>query len=253
MKSGYCSSWTTCDPDETKGCCFMAGAAIAENLENIRSRIAQTAGKAGRDPADVTLVAVSKAVGVDAIRKAIAAGVTIFGESYIQEARTKIPQITAPVRWDFIGHLQRNKVRHAVGLFQMIHSVDSLALAQEINRAAMQSGSRVRILIEVNVSGETTKSGIEPAGTDSLLRELISLPHLAVEGLMTMAPYRDDPEEARPCFRALKQLKHALNDRHGPALNLKELSMGMSSDFEVAIEEGSTMVRIGTAIFGERA
>jgi hypothetical protein len=231
----------------------MAGAGIAENLEHIRAQIAKAAGKAGRDPADVTLVAVSKTVGVDVIRKAIAAGVTIIGESYLQEARTKIPQVTAPVRWDFIGHLQRNKVRHAVGLFEMIHSVDSLTLAQEINLAAGKRGEKARILVEVNVSGETTKSGIDPQGADSLMQELMSLPHLAVEGLMTMAPYSDDPEDARPCFRALKQLKDDLNKRHGPSLNLKELSMGMSSDFEVAIEEGSTMVRIGTAIFGERA
>jgi pyridoxal phosphate enzyme (YggS family) len=231
----------------------MAGAGIAENLENIRARIAQAAGKAGRDPAEVTLIAVSKTVEVDAVRRAIAAGVTVFGESYLQEARAKIPQITAPVRWDFIGHLQRNKVRHAVGLFQMIHSVDSLSLARDINLAAGKRGEKARILVEVNVSGETTKSGIDPQGAGSLMQELIALPHLSVEGLMTMAPYSDDPEDARPFFRALKQLQDALNERPGPALNLKELSMGMSSDFEVAIEEGSTMVRIGTAIFGERA
>jgi len=231
----------------------MAGAGIAENLEHIRARIAQAAGKAGRSPADVALVAVSKTVGVDAMHRAIAAGVTVFGESYLQEARTKIPQITAPVRWDFIGHLQRNKVRHAVDLFEMIHSVDSSPLAQEINLAAGKRGKKARILVEVNVSGERTKSGIEPQGADSLIQELMSLPHLSVEGLMTMAPYSDEPENSRPCFRALKQLKDALKERHGPALNLKELSMGMSSDFEVAIEEGSTMVRIGTAIFGERA
>jgi hypothetical protein len=231
----------------------MAGSEIAENLEHIRERIAQAAGKFGREPAEVTLVAVSKTVGVDAMRRAIAAGVTVFGESYLQEARTKIPQITGPVRWDFIGHLQRNKVRHAVVLFEMIHSVDSLSLAQEINLAAGKQGKKARVLVEVNVSGETTKSGINPEGADSLMQELISLPHLSIEGLMTMAPYSDDPEDARPLFSSLKQLQDALNERHGPALNLKELSMGMSSDFEIAIEEGSTMVRIGTAIFGERS
>lgn len=231
----------------------MVGAEIAENLEIIRERIARVAERSGRSAADVALVAVSKTVGSDVIRKAIAAGINIFGESYIQEARTKIPQITAPVRWDFIGHLQRNKVRHAIGLFEMIHSVDSLVLAQEINLAAGKRGEKARILVEVNVSGEPTKSGIDPEGAGGLIQELILLPHLSVEGLMTMPPYSDDPENARPCFRALKQLQDALNERHGPALNLKELSMGMSSDFAVAIEEGSTMVRIGTAIFGERA
>jgi len=231
----------------------MAGSEIEKNLEHIRERMERAAARAGRSPSDIKLVAVSKMVGVDAIHEAIASGVTIFGESYIQEARAKIPEITGPVRWDFIGHLQRNKVRHAVGLFEMIHSVDSLPLAQEINLAAGKQGKKARILVEINVSGETTKSGIDPEGAGSLIQELILLPHLSVEGLMTMAPYSDDPEDARPCFRALKQLQDALHERHGPALNLKELSMGMSSDFEVAIEEGATLVRIGTAIFGERA
>jgi hypothetical protein len=135
----------------------------------------------------------------------------------------------------------------------MIHSVDSPALAQEINRAAMNRGKKARVLVEVNISGEKTKSGIDPEGTDRLLRELMSLPHLSVEGLMTMAPDSDDPEKARPCFRELKHLKDTLNEQLKPALTLKELSMGMSSDFEVAIEEGATLIRIGTALFGERA
>ena len=231
----------------------MDGAEISDNLENIRARIARAAGRSGRSPADITLIAVSKTVGIDAIGKAIEAGVTIFGESYIQEARAKIPKIDIPVRWDFIGHLQRNKARHALGLFEMIHSVDSLALAQEINRAAMNRGKKARVLVEVNISGEKAKSGIDPGRTGSLLRELISLPHLSVEGLMTMAPYSDDPEESRPYFRRLRHLKETMNELHQPDLNLKELSMGMSSDFEVAIEEGATLIRIGTAIFGERS
>jgi pyridoxal phosphate enzyme (YggS family) len=179
--------------------------------------------------------------------------VTIFGESYIQEARPKIPQINGPVRWDFIGHLQRNKVRHAVGLFHMIHSVDSLALAQEINCMAMNREQGVRILVEVNMSGEKAKSGIDPEGTGSLIKELMSLPRLSVEGLMTMPPYSDDPENSRPYFRALRNLRDRLNEGFRGALALKELSMGMSADFEVAIEEGATLIRVGTAIFGERA
>lgn len=231
----------------------MAGADIVKNLEKIRERMAQAAGRAGRSPADIGLVAVSKMVGVEAIRKAIEAGVTIFGESYIQEARTKIPQIPGMVRWDFIGHLQRNKVRHAVGLFQMMHSCDSLVLAQEINRIAMQNEKRVRVLVEVNVSGEKAKSGIDPEGANNLVKEMTSLSHLSLEGLMTMAPYSDDPEDSRPYFRGLRNIRETLNKQHKGTLTLKELSMGMSSDFEVAIEEGATLVRIGTAIFGERA
>lgn len=231
----------------------MAGADIPENLAKIWESMSQAAGRAGRSPSDIRLVAVSKTVGVDAIRKAVEAGVTIFGESYIQEARPKIPQINGPVRWDFIGHLQRNKVRHAVGLFHMIHSVDSLALAQEINRMAMNREQGVRILVEVNMSGEKAKSGIDPAGAGDLVREMASLPHLSLEGLMTMPPYSDDPENSRAYFRALRNLRDRLNEGFRGALALKELSMGMSSDFEVAIEEGATLIRVGTAIFGERA
>lgn len=231
----------------------MAGSEIAANLETIRERMARAAGRAGRSPSDIQLVAVSKMVGVDSIREAIGAGVTIFGESYIQEARTKMPEITGPVRWDFIGHLQRNKARHAVGLFEMIHSVDSLALAQEIDRMAMQSGKRIMVLVEVNISGEEAKSGINPAGTGDLVRKMASLPHLSLEGLMTMPPYSDNPENSRPYFQALRNLRDSLNEECRGALMLKELSMGMSSDFEVAIEEGATLIRVGTAIFGERA
>ena len=231
----------------------MAGSEIENNLEHIRERMERAAARAGRSPSDIKLVAVSKMVGVDAIHEAIASGVTIFGESYIQEARLKVPQITGPVRWDFIGHLQRNKVRHAVGLFGMIHSVDSLALAQEMDRTAMQSGKRMRVLVEVNLSGEKAKSGIDSAGAGNLVREMASLPHLSLEGLMTMPPYSDDPENSRPYFRALRNLRDSLNEESGGGLALQQLSMGMSSDFEVAIEEGATLVRIGTAIFGERA
>ncbi len=231
----------------------MAGSEIENNLERIRERMERAAGRAGRSPSDIKLVAVSKMVGVDAIREAIASGVTIFGESYIQEARLKVPEIAGTVRWDFIGHLQRNKVRHAVGLFEMIHSADSLALAQEMDRTAMQSGKRVRVLVEVNLSGEKAKSGIDSAGAGDLVREMASLTHLSLEGLMTMPPYSDDPENSRPYFRALRNLRDSLNEESGGGLALKELSMGMSSDFEVAIEEGATLVRIGTAIFGERA
>jgi len=226
---------------------------VGRNLENVRARITRAAGNIGKNPSDIQLVAVTKTVGSESIREAMEAGVTIFGESYIQEARLKVPQIAGPVRWDFIGHLQRNKVRHAVGLFEMIHSVDSLALAQEMDRTAMQSRKRVRVLVEVNLSGEKAKSGIDSAGAGNLVREMASLPHLSLEGLMTMPPYSDDPENSRPYFRALRNLRDSLNEESGGGLALQQLSMGMSSDFEVAIEEGATLVRIGTAIFGERA
>ena len=225
---------------------------VGRNLENVRSRITRASGNIGKNPSDIQLVAVTKAVGSESIREAMEAGVTIFGESYIQEARAKIPEITGPVRWDFIGHLQRNKARHAVDLFGMIHSVDSLALAQEINRIAGEKGKKVSVLVQVNISGEEAKSGINPAETGRLVQEIASLPNLALEGLMTIPPYFDAPEMSRPYFRALRQLRDAIAEQHRGIIRLQELSMGMSSDLEVAIEEGATMLRVGTAIFGER-
>ena len=225
---------------------------ISDNLKRVREKIAKAASKVGRNPQDIQLVAVSKTVDIKRIQQAIEVGATILGENYIQEARKKIEEIGQGVRWDFIGHLQSNKVKYAVDLFEMIHSVDRLSLAQEINKAAEKKKEEVRILVQVNISGEEAKSGIDPGGVISLVREIASLPNLSLEGLMTMPPYFDAPEEARPYFTSLRELRDKILKESIGGISLKELSMGMSGDFEVAIEEGSTLVRVGTAIFGER-
>jgi len=225
---------------------------VSDNLKRVRDKIALAASRAGRDPQDIQLVAVSKTVEAKRIREAIAAGATILGENYIQEAREKIKELGQEVRWDFIGHLQRNKVNHAVDLFEMIHSVDRLSLAREINSVAQKKNKKARILVQVNISGEEAKSGIDPEKVNSLVREIASMSNLSLAGLMTMPPYFDDQEKARPYFTALRELRDTILVENSGDSSFKELSMGMSGDFEVAIEEGSTAVRIGTAIFGER-
>ena len=225
---------------------------ISDNLKRVREKMAEAASKVGRNSQDVQLVAVSKTVDVKRIKQAIEAGATILGENYVQEARKKIEELGQNVRWDFIGHLQSNKVKHAVELFEMIHSVDRLSLAQEINKAAEKKNKQVRILVQVNISGEEAKSGIDPEGVISLVREIAFLPNLSLEGLMTMPPYFDDPEDARPYFVSLRKLRDKILIEGIEGVVLNELSIGMSGDFEVAIEEGSTLVRVGTAIFGER-
>ncbi|MBW1853275.1 MAG: YggS family pyridoxal phosphate-dependent enzyme [Deltaproteobacteria bacterium] len=225
---------------------------IADNLTILEERIANASSKAGRNAQDIKLIAVSKTVDAERIKQAIEAGVTILGENYIQEARNKIKEIGQGARWDFIGHLQSNKANYAVDLFEMIHSVDRLSLAQGINRVAEKKGKKVRILVQVNISGEETKSGINPQKVKALIVEIASMNNLLLEGLMTMPPYFDDPENARPYFTALRELRDIILKESIGNFSLQELSMGMSGDFEVAIEEGSTMVRIGTAIFGER-
>lgn len=225
---------------------------IGDNFKRVRARIADAASRAGRNPEDIKLVVVSKTVEVDKIKQAIKAGATILGENYIQEARNKIKEIGQGARWDFIGHLQSNKAKPAVDLFEMIHSVDRLSLAQEINRVAEKKRKRMRILIQVNISGEETKSGIDSQRVSPLVREIASMSNLSLEGLMTMPPYFDDPGKARPYFTTLRELRDTILEKNIEGINLKELSMGMSGDFEVAIEEGSTLVRIGTAVFGER-
>ena len=225
---------------------------ISSNLEKVREKIAKAASKAGRNPQDIQLVAVSKTVDIKRVKQAIEAGATILGENYIQESRKKIEELGRSARWDFIGHLQSNKVKHAVELFEMIHSVDRLSLAQEINKVAEKREEKVRILIQVNISGEEAKSGIDPEGVISLVRDIAPLRNLSLEGLMTMPPYFGDPEEARSYFISLRELRDRILGENIEGISLKELSMGMSGDFEVAIEEGSTLVRVGTAIFGER-
>lgn len=231
----------------------MAGkhivATIAENLAVVRGRIAEAARKSGRKPEDVTLVTVTKTIDIPRIREAIAAGAKDLGENYVQEAIEKWEAIGASdVRWHFIGHLQRNKARQAVGVFSTIQSVDNLPLAMEIGRRAEARGIVVDVLIEVNISGEKTKYGVSPEDALDFAGEIAEVSSVRLQGFMGMAPFVADPEIIRPCFTRLKGLWDRL-----PKEQRRWLSMGMSHDFEIAIEEGSNMVRIGSAIFGPRA
>lgn len=227
---------------------------MKSRLNDIARRIAQAANACLRKPEDIRLVAVSKTVPPDRIRQAIEAGATTFGENYIQEAREKIQALAdLQVSWHFIGHLQSNKAKYAVKLFDMIHSVDSIKLAREIDKQAAKIGKIQPILIQVNISEELTKSGTAPENTFELVTEANRLEHVSVKGLMTMPPFFDDPERARPYFRALFDLRRRIRDVLHSEIALPELSMGMTGDFEAAIAEGATMVRIGTAIFGKRA
>jgi PLP dependent protein len=217
---------------------------VVHNVERIRERIRAAAWRAGRQPEAVTLVAVSKAIEPRQIEAAMSAGQTLFGESKIQEARAKIPLVSQRARWHLVGHLQTNKACEAVALFELIHSVDSVKLAVELNKWAERDGKVQAILLEVNISGEACKFGFRLEDVSSALSEINRMPRIEVQGLMTIAPFAEDPEKARPFFRRLRERR----DEAG----LRELSMGMTQDFEIAIEEGATMVRIGTAIFGER-
>ncbi|MGP8051514.1 MAG: YggS family pyridoxal phosphate-dependent enzyme [Desulfobaccales bacterium] len=223
---------------------------IAPNLEEVRGRIAAAARRAGRDPALVRLLAVSKTVPLEQMRLAVAAGQLLFGENYLQEARPKIAGLGPALSWHFIGHLQSNKAKAAVALFDVIHGVDRLKLAQALDSAAAAAGARQEVLVQVNLAGEASKSGAAPETVPGLLRELGRLPHLRVLGFMTLPPWLADPEAVRPYFRALRELRDRLEASLG--LPLPELSMGMSGDFEVAVAEGATLVRVGTAIFGSR-
>lgn len=225
---------------------------ISRNLQEIQQRLHDAAVSAGRDPAGVRLVAVTKTVGLNRLQEAVAAGHTLFGENYVQEAKAKIAALGPGLTWHFIGHLQSNKARAAVELFDLIHSVDRLRLAQALDQAAQRLGKVQKILIQVNLAGEESKSGAAPEDTQNLLRDISKLPHLRVLGLMTMPPWFPDPEEARPFFRGLRELRDRLQGLHLVDGELAELSMGMTGDFEVAVAEGATLVRIGTAIFGRR-
>jgi pyridoxal phosphate enzyme (YggS family) len=223
---------------------------LPERLETIRSRIATAAGRAGRDPVSVGLVAVSKTHPAESVREAFDAGQAVFGENRVQELLAKAPLLPAAARWHLIGHLQKNKIRKVLPATELIHGVDTLELARDIDRIAAELGLFPRVLLEVNVSGEGTKFGFKPDELRDGIGELLGLARVQVEGLMTIAPYAEDPEEARPCFIRLRELRDDLAKK--TATPLPELSMGMSGDFEVAIEEGATLVRVGTAIFGER-
>ncbi len=223
---------------------------LAENLERIRQRIAAACGRADRDPASVDLLAVSKNHPAESVNTLASLGQRLFGESRIQEAKAKIPLCPGHLRWHMIGHLQSNKARDAVQLFEMIHGVDSLLLAADLQKRAEAASKTVRILIETNVAGESTKFGYAPARLLSELEQLNAFKRLEIHGLMCMAPYAPNPETARPVFRRCRALATECEAILGVPLPV--LSMGMSGDFEVAIEEGSTLVRVGTALFGER-
>ncbi len=226
---------------------------IGKNIEQVHARIQKAAREAGRDPDAVRLVAVTKTVTAARIREAAEAGLDCFGENYVQEAREKIETLAdASVSWHFIGRLQSNKVRFAVGLFDLIHSVDSLKLARKIDRHAAKHELVQNILVQVNVGREAQKSGIDEEAAAAMVRDAAGLKHVRVRGLMTMPPFFDAPEKVRPYFRQLAQLREQIAAQKIAGAEMKELSMGMTGDFEAAIAEGATLVRIGTAIFGER-
>lgn len=228
-------------------------ALISKNIEEVKSRIRNAALACRRDPESVRLVAVTKTVGPARIQDAVDAGLDCFGENYIQEARGKIKALSGiNVSWHFIGHLQSNKAKYAVKLFDLIHSVDSLKLARELNRQAEKHDCIQKILIQVNVGEEQSKSGADTQEAAELVEAVSRLEHLSVRGLMTMPPYFDAPEKVRPFFKKLAELKDQITAKQIANVDIKELSMGMTGDFEAAIEEGATLVRIGTAIFGER-
>jgi pyridoxal phosphate enzyme (YggS family) len=223
---------------------------IAENLEKVRSQIADAAKKAGRPLGDIELVAISKTHEAEKVRAAFDAGQQLFGESRVQEARAKIPLLPSAARWHFVGRLQKNKVRHALPLFELFHSVDSAELARDVNRIADEEGLHPRVLLEVNVAGEGSKIGFAPDLLRAQMEELLELPRLTIEGLMTIPPLAPEAEASRQYFIALRELRDQFSAQFQVAL--PQLSMGMSGDFLVAIEEGATLVRVGTAIFGKR-
>ncbi|MBE0465649.1 MAG: YggS family pyridoxal phosphate-dependent enzyme [Candidatus Desulforudis sp.] len=222
---------------------------VAQNLERVRHKIAAACRRSGLGPEDVELVAVTKDVGLDAIKQALDAGVKVLGENRVQELVRKYPELPG-VRWHFIGHLQRNKVKPLVGRVELIHSMDRWSLAQELDRQARRFGRVFRVLVQVNVTGEAGRFGVPPGDLIDFVNRAAGLEGLRVEGLMVMAPFVTDPEEVRPLFREMRGLFERLSDDSG--VRMRYLSMGMSSDYTVAVEEGANMVRIGTAVFGPR-
>jgi len=225
---------------------------VGDNVARIRERIAEAALRRGREPSAVRLMAVTKTVDDSRIGEAVAAGVDILGENYVQEAKRKIETLGRKVEWHFIGHLQSNKARHAVRLFDLIHSVDRPGLAAELDRRSDRAGVVTPVLIQVSLGGEETKGGVLPEDALVLVREVAAMKHLSIRGLMTMPPWFDDPEEARPFFRALREMGERVREEGIPGVSMEELSMGMTQDYEVAVEEGATIVRVGRALFGER-
>lgn len=226
---------------------------IRENIAIVQERIAAACRRSGRRPEEVKLVAISKTVPPELVREAYEGGLRDFGENRVQEAKTKRPALSdLTVTWHLVGHLQTNKAKVARELFHWVHSVDSIRLAQKLHQAAVCSGDRLLVLIEVNLGGELTKSGVREQEVIPLAEQVGQLETLELRGLMVIPPFLEDPEQARPYFRRLRELAHAIESKKLANLSMQELSMGMSHDFEVAIEEGATMVRVGTAIFGPR-
>ena len=223
---------------------------LAAHLQSVRQRIAGACQRSGRDPAAITLLAVSKNQPPERIRAAVAAGLSLFGENRVQEAKSKISQCPASLRWHMIGHLQSNKCRDAISLFSMIQSVDSLPLAVELNKWAGHFARTMPVLLEINIAGESSKFGCSPGELPAVLPQINALPRLEIHGLMTVAPYSPDPERIRPVFRRLRELKGECEKILGAPL--PHLSMGMTGDFEVAVEEGATVIRLGSALFGPR-
>jgi pyridoxal phosphate enzyme (YggS family) len=223
---------------------------IADNLARVCQQIAQAAAKAGRAIDEIEVVAITKTHPAEKVREAIEAGQTLFGESRVQEARAKIPELPSNLRWHFVGHLQKNKIRYALPLFELFHGVDSLALAQEMNRIAVDEGMHPRVLLEVNVAGEGSKFGFSPDKLREQMEELLALQRLSILGLMTIPPLADKAEASRRYFVELRQLRDRLQTEFH--VDLPQLSMGMTQDFPIAVEESATLVRVGTAIFGER-
>lgn len=223
---------------------------IAERLSCVRGRVAASCKRCGRNPSCITIVAVAKTHGADAVREAASAGIEIIGENRVQEAQQKMPDCPSSLRWHMVGHLQSNKSRAAVGLFDMIHAVDSAKLLERLDHDAGEAGKRLPVCLEVNESGESSKFGLRPEAVPAVLESASGLRYVEIVGLMTIPPFTQDPEGSRPFFRRLREHRDTWRDSSG--LRLDTLSMGMSNDFEVAIEEGATMVRLGTILFGER-
>jgi pyridoxal phosphate enzyme (YggS family) len=228
----------------------MAERSVAESLAEVRQRIAAACGRAGRRPEEVAVIAVTKTFGPEVVAEAWEAGLGRMGENRVQEAAAKIPHCPGGPEWHLIGHLQRNKVRAALEFFPVIHAVDSARLLEQINRVAEEAGCQPRLLLEVNVSGEASKFGLKPAELPAVIEQALPLRAVTLAGLMTMAPFCPDPQQTRPVFARLRELRDRMERELG--VGLPHLSMGMSNDYEVAVEEGATWVRLGSALFGDR-
>jgi PLP dependent protein len=225
---------------------------VLANYRKILGSIAEATAKRRRDAGQVKLLAATKSQSIELIRAAVDAGITLIGENYVREAAGKKPRIDEAIEWHMIGHLQRNKVKAAVDLFDVFESLDNLTLARELDKEGQKRRKMIRAFIEINLGGEEGKTGVVESEAASLVEQIATLSHLRIEGLMSVPPYREDPEEVRPYFRKLRLLQERLGELRFPRLELRELSMGMSHDYKVAIEEGATIVRIGTALFGPR-